>query len=54
MDRQGIMVADVADVVTLYYTEENFREQLKNARVMRKNGECVELLPEDGKREEDE
>jgi ATP phosphoribosyltransferase regulatory subunit len=54
MDRQGIMVADVADVVTLYYTEENFREQLKNARVMRKNGECVELLPEDRKREDDE
>jgi ATP phosphoribosyltransferase regulatory subunit len=54
MDRQGIMVADVADVVTLYYTEANFREQLKNARVMRKNGECVELLPEDRKRENDE
>jgi hypothetical protein len=42
------------DVVTLYYAEENFREQLKNAKIMRNNGECVELLPEDRKRENDE
>jgi ATP phosphoribosyltransferase regulatory subunit len=54
MDRQDIMVADMEDVVTLYYTEENFRQQLKNAKVMRNNGECVELLPEDRKRENDE
>jgi ATP phosphoribosyltransferase regulatory subunit len=54
MDRQDIMVADIEDVVTLYYTEKNFKEQLKKARIMRNNGECVELLPENRKRENDE
>jgi ATP phosphoribosyltransferase regulatory subunit len=54
MDRQDIMVADIEDIVTLYYTEKNFKEQLKKARIMRNDGECVELLPENRKRENDE
>ena len=46
MNRQGAVIAGVEKCAKLYYTQENFREMLREARQMRAAGKCVELLPE--------
>ncbi len=45
MNRQGAVISGVEKCAKLYYTQENFREMLREARQMRAAGKCVELLP---------
>lgn len=45
MNRQGTVISGMEKRSTLYYTEENFKEQLINAKRMRSEGKSVELLP---------
>lgn len=47
MSRQGAVVSGIDPIVKLYYTENDFGEKLKEARQMRADGKCVELLPTD-------
>lgn len=46
MNRQGVMISGMERCEKLYYTESNFKEQLKQAKIMRAEGRHVELLPE--------
>lgn len=46
MNRQGIIVSGMEQCEKLYYTEDNFKEQLKRAKIMRAEGKHVELLPQ--------
>ena len=46
MKRQGTAIPGIEHCVKLYYTEENFKDQLLEARQMRASGKYVELLPE--------
>lgn len=46
MDRQKLSFAKADERIRLFYREENFREQLKKARILRAEGKQVELLPE--------
>lgn len=46
MNRQGVVIAGTEKSTQIYYTKENFREQLKEVRRMRAQGQHVELLPE--------
>ena len=45
MNRQGAVISGIERCGKLYYTPENFREKLLEARQMRAAGQCVELLP---------
>lgn len=45
MSRQSVTVPGMEQCEKLYYTESNFREQLKQAKIMRAEGRHVELLP---------
>lgn len=47
MSRQGVMISGVERCEKLYYTEDNFKEQLMCAKRMRAEGKHVELLPTD-------
>lgn len=46
MSRQGVMISGMEQCEKLYYTEDNFKEQLKAAKRMRAEGKHVELLPQ--------
>lgn len=45
MNRQGAVISGIERCTKLYYTPEDFREKLLEARQMRAAGKCVELLP---------
>ena len=51
MERQNVLTAHGTKRIQLYYREENFRERLKEARMLRTEGKAVELLPEKKRRE---
>ena len=44
MSRQGVIISGMEQCEKLYYTEDNFKEQLKAAKRMRAEGKHVELL----------
>ncbi len=46
MNRQGTVISGMEKCMKLYYTKENFKEQLKEAKRVRAEGGHVELLPE--------
>ena len=46
MGRQDVVISGVETPVKLYYTEDNFREKLREAKRMRSAGKKVELLHE--------
>lgn len=46
MGRQNVMISGIEVPVKLYYTEENFKEKLMEAKRMRSSGKNVELLPQ--------
>lgn len=46
MGRQDVVISGVETPVKLYYTEENFKEKLREAKSMRSAGKKVELLHE--------
>lgn len=46
MERQNVIVVHPAAPMKLYYTKENFKEQLKTAKVLRAEGKHIELLPQ--------
>lgn len=46
MGRQNVIIAGVEAPVKLYYTAENFKEKLLEAKGMRSSGKKVELLPQ--------
>lgn len=46
MNRQGVIISSMEPCVRIYYTESNFKEQLKQAKIMRGEGRHVELLPQ--------
>lgn len=46
MARQNVMIAQPEKLVSIYYREDNFKEQLKQAKILRAEGKNVELLPE--------
>ncbi len=45
MERQNVIISHPDAPMQLYYTEDDFREQLKTAKVLRAEGKHVELLP---------
>ncbi|MBO5209322.1 MAG: ATP phosphoribosyltransferase regulatory subunit [Lachnospiraceae bacterium] len=47
MSRQNVMIAQPKKHVQIYYREDNFKEQLKQAKILRAEGKNVELLPEE-------
>lgn len=49
MNRQGAVIDGVEPFASLYYTEADFTEKLKEARRLRLAGQYVALLPADGK-----
>ena len=53
MERQNVLTAHHAKRVPLYYQEKNFRERLKEARMLRAEGKAVELLPEKKQKEKE-
>ena len=53
MERQNVLTAHHAKRVQLYYQEKNFRERLKEARMLRAEGKAVELLPEKKQKEKE-
>ena len=46
MSRQGVVISGIESYVKLYYTAENFKEMLQEARRLRVSGKNVELLPQ--------
>ena len=46
MKRQGAVIPGIEHCVKLYYTEQDFKDKLLEARQLRASGKCVELLPE--------
>ena len=46
MNRQNVMIAQPEKHVQIYYREDSFKEQLKQAKILRAEGKNVELLPE--------
>ncbi|MBQ6807300.1 MAG: ATP phosphoribosyltransferase regulatory subunit [Lachnospiraceae bacterium] len=46
MNRQNVMIAQPEKLVQIFYREDNFKEQLKQAKILRAEGKNVELLPE--------
>lgn len=46
MSRQNVMIAQPEKLVQIFYNEDNFKEQLKQAKILRSQGKRVELLPE--------
>lgn len=46
MGRQNVMISGIEVPVKLYYTEENFKEKLMEAKRMRSSGKKVEFLPQ--------
>lgn len=44
MDRQKVMIAGADPIVTIYYEENDFSEQLKKAKVLRAEGQKVALI----------
>ncbi len=46
MERQNVLSAHSAGRTRLFYNDKNFRERLKEARMLRAEGKAVELLPE--------
>lgn len=45
MKRQGVVIPGIASCMKLYYTENDFKDMLLEARRLRASGKCVELLP---------
>ena len=45
MNRQGAVISGIESCQKLYYTEDNFKEMLLEAKQMRASGKAVELLP---------
>lgn len=46
MSRQGVVINGVESYVRLYYTADDFKEMLQEARKLRMSGKNVELLPQ--------
>lgn len=53
MERQNVLTAHPVKRIRLYYQEKNFRERLKEARMLRAEGKAVELLPEKKQKEKE-
>ncbi len=51
MSRQGVVISGIEGYVKLYYTAQNFKEMLQEARRLRASGKNVELLPQSCKDE---
>ena len=49
MDRQKVMIAGADPIVTIYYEEDDFSEQLKKAKVLRAEGQKVALIRKEGR-----
>lgn len=49
MERQNVIVSGVEEPLKLYYTENDFKEKLQEAKRLRAAGRKVEFLPQTGK-----
>lgn len=54
MERQNVVVSGVEEPLKLYYTENDFKEKLQEAKKLRAAGRKVEFLPQTGKEGEPE